>query len=192
MPLRSKPTASCKVQLVDWIIPPSIWFASPSGLMFWPVSAAAARHTRTRPTRPVFAVDFHIGDDRHLGQVFILAKATPRPHAPSPFSPAFQPAFLVTVSIADMASWPWVAKPLGQPLEEFPNVARWPETIKQRPAVQRGSIWARICAGRPRHPTTNGGSYSTRERGTCRSVRGRLSIKLGYGPTVITPYRPFA
>ena len=41
-------------------------------------------------------------------------------------------------SIADMASWPWVliAKPLGQPLDEFPNVARWRETIKQRPAVQ--------------------------------------------------------
>jgi GST-like protein len=43
-------------------------------------------------------------------------------------------------SIADMASWPWVliAKPLGQSLDEFPNVARWRETIKQRPAVQRG------------------------------------------------------
>jgi len=41
-------------------------------------------------------------------------------------------------SIADMASWPWVliAKPLGQPLDDFPNVARWRETIKQRPAVQ--------------------------------------------------------
>src|SRR5690242_14448400 len=43
-------------------------------------------------------------------------------------------------SIADMASFPWVliSKPLGQPLDEFPNVARWRETIKQRPAVQRG------------------------------------------------------
>ena len=43
-------------------------------------------------------------------------------------------------SIADMASWPWVliAKPLGQSLDGFPNVARWRETIKQRPAVQRG------------------------------------------------------
>jgi GST-like protein len=43
-------------------------------------------------------------------------------------------------SIADMASFPWVliAKPLGQPLDEFPNVARWREAIKQRPAVQRG------------------------------------------------------
>ena len=43
-------------------------------------------------------------------------------------------------SITDMACWPWVliAKPLGQPLDEFPNVARWRETIKQRPAVQAG------------------------------------------------------
>ena len=43
-------------------------------------------------------------------------------------------------SIADMASFPWVliAKPLGQSLDEFPNVARWREAIKQRPAVQRG------------------------------------------------------
>jgi len=43
-------------------------------------------------------------------------------------------------SIADIVSWPWVliAKPLGQALDEFPNVARWRDTIKQRPAVQRG------------------------------------------------------
>ncbi|MGH7056178.1 MAG: glutathione S-transferase family protein [Stellaceae bacterium] len=43
-------------------------------------------------------------------------------------------------SIADMISWPWVliAKPLGQPLDAFPNVARWRQRIKERPAVQRG------------------------------------------------------
>src|SRR3954454_9453120 len=43
-------------------------------------------------------------------------------------------------SIADMISWPWVliAKPLGQPLDEFPNVSRWRDAIKARPAVQRG------------------------------------------------------
>jgi GST-like protein len=43
-------------------------------------------------------------------------------------------------SIADMAAFPWVliSKPLGQPLDEFPNVARWREAIKQRAAVQRG------------------------------------------------------
>ncbi len=43
-------------------------------------------------------------------------------------------------SIADMISWPWVliAKPLGQALDEFPNVSRWRGAIKDRPAVQRG------------------------------------------------------
>jgi GST-like protein len=43
-------------------------------------------------------------------------------------------------SIADIISWPWVliAKPLGQSLEEFPNVAAWRDRIKSRPAVQRG------------------------------------------------------
>ncbi len=43
-------------------------------------------------------------------------------------------------SIADMAAWPWVliAKPLGQSLEELPNVSRWRDAVKQRPAVRRG------------------------------------------------------
>lgn len=43
-------------------------------------------------------------------------------------------------SVVDMACWPWVliAKALGQPLDEFPNVARWREAVKIRPAVQKG------------------------------------------------------
>ena len=43
-------------------------------------------------------------------------------------------------SIVDMMCWPWVliAKPLGASLDNFPNVARWRNAIKERPAVQRG------------------------------------------------------
>jgi GST-like protein len=43
-------------------------------------------------------------------------------------------------SIADMASWPWVliSKPLGQELDDFPNVARWRGAVRDRPAVRRG------------------------------------------------------
>lgn len=43
-------------------------------------------------------------------------------------------------SIADMAAWPWVliAKPLGQALDDLPNVTRWRAAIKVRSAVQRG------------------------------------------------------
>jgi len=43
-------------------------------------------------------------------------------------------------SIVDMICWPWVliAKPLGQSLDEYPNVARWRAAVKERPAVIRG------------------------------------------------------
>ena len=43
-------------------------------------------------------------------------------------------------SIADIICWPWVliAKALGQPLDEFPNVSAWRQRIKERRAVQRG------------------------------------------------------
>jgi GST-like protein len=43
-------------------------------------------------------------------------------------------------SIADMAAWPWVVPwaNQGQKIEEFPNLQRWLEAIKARPAVERG------------------------------------------------------
>lgn len=43
-------------------------------------------------------------------------------------------------SIADIACWPWIVphERQGQDLEDFPNVKRWFETIRARPAVQRG------------------------------------------------------
>jgi GSH-dependent disulfide-bond oxidoreductase len=43
-------------------------------------------------------------------------------------------------SIADMASWPWVLpyERQGQNLDEFPHLKRWLETLRARPAVQRG------------------------------------------------------
>ena len=42
-------------------------------------------------------------------------------------------------SIADMASYPWVFKHpyLQLQLDKFPNLARWHQTIEQRPAVAR-------------------------------------------------------
>ena len=43
-------------------------------------------------------------------------------------------------SIADMASYPWIVpyERQGQKIEDFPNLKRWFETIKARPAtVQR-------------------------------------------------------
>jgi GST-like protein len=42
-------------------------------------------------------------------------------------------------SIADIACWPWIVshERQGQPLEVFPNVQRWFETVRARPAVRR-------------------------------------------------------
>ena len=49
-------------------------------------------------------------------------------------------------SIADMACYPWIVphEPHGQNLDDFPNLKRWFETIKARPATIRASIG--ICA----------------------------------------------
>ena len=43
-------------------------------------------------------------------------------------------------SIADMACWPWVLtyKSQGIDLEAFPNVRRWYDRLKERPALRRG------------------------------------------------------
>lgn len=43
-------------------------------------------------------------------------------------------------SIADMASWPWVliVKPLGQALDDYPDMSRWRAAIRDRLAMQRG------------------------------------------------------
>ncbi|MDG2243216.1 MAG: glutathione S-transferase family protein [Rhodospirillaceae bacterium] len=53
-------------------------------------------------------------------------------------------------SIADMACYPWVAQHdwSGIPLEEFPNLSRWFETIGERPAVKVG-----MTIPEPQRPT---------------------------------------
>jgi GST-like protein len=44
-------------------------------------------------------------------------------------------------SIADIASWPWVAswEKQEQDITQFPNVKRWFDAVGARPAVQRGA-----------------------------------------------------
>jgi len=43
-------------------------------------------------------------------------------------------------SIADIASFPWVLpyRRLGNDLDKFPNLRRWFDTLKERPALKRG------------------------------------------------------
>jgi GSH-dependent disulfide-bond oxidoreductase len=43
-------------------------------------------------------------------------------------------------SIADMACWPWIVphEGHGQTIEDFPNLKRWYDLLKTRPALRRG------------------------------------------------------
>jgi GST-like protein len=52
-------------------------------------------------------------------------------------------------SIADMACWPWVVthKAQGIDLGELPNVARWYDALKERPALRRGYDLGRELRG---------------------------------------------
>lgn len=55
---------------------------------------------------------------------------------------AYHPYIAGDYSIADIATFPWVAAAktpyLGVSITAFPNVDRWVETMKKRPAVQVG------------------------------------------------------
>ena len=54
-------------------------------------------------------------------------------------------------SIADMASYPWIVpyERQGMDLEEFPNLKRWLETIRARPATVRAYEKAQAINTRP-------------------------------------------
>ena len=57
-------------------------------------------------------------------------------------------------SIADMAAWPWIVphKRQGQELEDFPSLHRWFETMRARPAVQRGFEIGKDLRNQPMDP----------------------------------------
>jgi GST-like protein len=54
-------------------------------------------------------------------------------------------------SIADIASYPWVAayKPTGVQLDAYANLARWAKRVGDRPAVRRGMAVGRDLSKKP-------------------------------------------
>ena len=57
-------------------------------------------------------------------------------------------------SIADMICFPWVliAKAMDLPLDEYPDLVRWRQAVKERPAVQRGVALGKDDRRRQRPP----------------------------------------
>ena len=57
-------------------------------------------------------------------------------------------------SIADIACWPWIVSHAGhgQSFDDFPDIARWFEAIRQRPATQRAFAHYEDPYARVRHP----------------------------------------
>ena len=62
-------------------------------------------------------------------------------------------AFIVgeTYSIADIASYPWVVpwKRQQQNLDDFPNLRRWFDSVRQRPGTQRAYAKGEPYSSRP-------------------------------------------
>ena len=58
-------------------------------------------------------------------------------------------------SIADIACWPWIFSHAGhgQSLDDFPDLARWFEAIRARPATQRAFADYADPYARVRHPS---------------------------------------
>jgi GSH-dependent disulfide-bond oxidoreductase len=73
-------------------------------------------------------------------------------------------------SIADMACWPWIITYKRQEidLEQFPNIRRWYDHLKERPALRRGYMVGREF-GKP----TGSWSEETRKNLTAQRVPAR-------------------
>ncbi|MBC8128831.1 MAG: glutathione S-transferase family protein [Rhizobiaceae bacterium] len=101
--------------------------------LFWQVGglgpmAGQAHHFRQYAPEPI-----QYGIDRYTNEVHRLYGVMDRRLAKTEFLGG-------DYSIADMAAIGWVVphKNQGQDLEEFPNLKRWFEALKARPAVERG------------------------------------------------------
>lgn len=113
------PASDERIEVLSWLF----WQAGGLGPM-----AGQAHHFRAFATEEVpYGIERYTNEvnrlygvmDRRLGDAEYLAGA---------------------YSIADIACWPWIVshERQGQDLDNFPNVKRWFEAIRERPAVMRG------------------------------------------------------
>lgn len=100
--------------------------------LFWQVGGlgpmAGQNHhfSRYAPEKLPYAIDRYVNETNRL-YVVIDRRLADRPFLAGDYS------------IADMAAYPWIVpyEAQGQKLEDFPNLKRWFEAIRARPAVER-------------------------------------------------------
>jgi GST-like protein len=92
-----------------------------------PIFGQAHHFRRFAPAPVPYAIERYDNETRRLYGVLDARLAT-------------VPCLAGEYSIADMATFPWVARHewQGVDLDDFPNVRRWFDEIGSRPAVQRG------------------------------------------------------
>lgn len=101
--------------------------------LFWQVGGLGPMSGQAFHFRKYAPEKIQYGIDRYTKEVTRLFGVMERRLADRPF-------LAVEYSIADMACYPWVAewKGLGQELDDFANLKVWYETLRARPAVERG------------------------------------------------------
>jgi GST-like protein len=78
-------------------------------------------------------------------------------------------------SIADMAAYPWIVpyERQGQKLELFPNLKRWFEAVRARPAVERAYALAKTVTTKPTVTDASRGILFGQTAETLRRSRGK-------------------
>jgi len=112
--------------------------------LFWqmgglgPMAGQNHHFSQYAPEKIPYAIDRYVKETNHLYAV-LDKRLADREFVAGPYS------------IADMASYPWIVphERQGQKLEDFPNLERWFETIRARPAVQRAYAIAKEINTQP-------------------------------------------
>ena len=101
--------------------------------LFWQVSGLGPMAGQAHHFRAFALEDVPYGIERYTQECNRLYGVMERQLSDSPF-------LADEYSIADIACWPWVVphERQGQNLDDFPNLKRWFEAIRERPGVQRG------------------------------------------------------
>jgi GSH-dependent disulfide-bond oxidoreductase len=119
-----------RVEVTEWLF----WQMSGLG----PMAGQNHHFNRYAPQKIAYAIDRYVKETNRLYGV-LNRRLSGREFIAGDYS------------IADMASYPWVVpySRQGQNLEEFPNLKRWFDTIRARPAVQRAYALAEEINTRP-------------------------------------------